>query len=396
MKWILILLLFNTYAISQSFPSFVHRLEQLPVEQRASFVQQYLTTKKTAPIAEQDSLVHFVSYGMVHTVLVKGDLQGWTYADTMKKIDCGDASFFYRTFVLPPDARLDYNLIVDGTEMLDPANPFIVPSGYGPHSEVRMPGFVRSPYLFSRENVHRGRIDSMGINPHIPSPLKQYSLGVRPLKIYLPPGYDTLSNLPVVYVQDGFETIEFAFLPTVIDNLIADQKIKPVICVFIPPLRRGEEQMGSLRDPYKKYLCDELVPMIDKKYKTARSPDKRALTGISSAGNAALYVGFTRPDVFLNVGGQSTTITPALEEITRQRADRNLLPVSMKIYLDCGRYDLRQNGNGDFVRSNRAFSGLLSSLRIPHYYREVNDGHQWASWRERMPEMVTYFFRIFP
>lgn len=396
MRYCLLFVLCSTGVFCQSFTSFVRSVEQLPVDQRPVAIEKYLSTKKIAPIIEQDTLLHFVWYGAARSVLLNGDMQGWRTPDTLTMIECGEVSFFYRTFVLPSDARLDYKFFVDGTEMLDPANPLTAPSGYGPHSEVRMPEFVPSPYLIFRENIPHGTIETIEVNPHIPSPLKQYSLGVRPLKIYLPAGYDTLSNLPVLYVQDGFETIEFASLPTIIDNVIADKKIEPIIAVFIPPLRRGEEQMGSLHDHYKKYLCDELVPMIDKKYKTERSPNKRALIGISSGGNISLYVAFTRPDVFLNVGGQSTTMTPALEEVTLHKAARNLLPVSMKIYMDCGRYDLRPDNDDDFVTSNRAFSEFLSSLRIPHYYKEVNDGHQWGSWRERMPGMLMYFFRKLP
>ncbi|MBI2430042.1 MAG: hypothetical protein HYV29_14840 [Ignavibacteriales bacterium] len=396
MKWFLIFAFCSVSAVSQSFTSFVRRIEQLPVEQRAVAVQRYLSTIRSAPIIEGDSLLHFVSYGMVKTVLINGDLQGWTLPDTMNKIECGNISFFYKTFVVPSDARFDYKIIVDGTERLDPANVLVAPSGYGPHSEVRMPGFVSSPYLVPRENVPRGTIENIEVNPHITAPLKQYSLRVRPLKIYIPPGYDTLSHLPVIYVQDGFETIEFAFLPTVIDNLIADKKINPLIAVFIPPLRRGDEHMGYQRDQYKKYLCDELVPMIDEKYKTDRSPSRRTLVGISSGGFSSLYTVFNRPDIFLKVGGQSSTITPELKEIVSRKADRNLLPPSMKIYLDCGRYDLRRNNDDDFVTLNRSFSGFLSSLRIPHFYKEVNDGHQWGSWRERMPEMLTYFFGKLP
>ncbi|MEW5797624.1 MAG: alpha/beta hydrolase-fold protein [Bacteroidota bacterium] len=393
MRFFFLWILCVSFSYSQSFGLFIQRLLQSPAEERSGIVERYLSTQKSAPIVENDTLVHFVFYGAANRVLINGDLQRWLEPDTLHTINCGNNSLFYRTFILPSDARLDYIFIVDGREMLDPANPLTTQSGFGSHSEVQMPKFVPSPFLLYRSEIAHGRIEDVPVNPYVVAPLKQYWRGARPLKIYLPPGYDTLSNLPVVYVQDGFETIEFASLPTIIDNLIADQKIMPVISVFIPPLRREEEQMGFLRDQYKKYLCDELVPMIDKKYKTGRSPNKRALIGISSAGNASLYVAFTRPDIFLNTGGQSTAITPALEEITRQKAVQNLLPASMKIYLDCGRYDMRRYSNDDFLTLNRTFSEFLSSLRIPHYYKEVNDGHQWGSWRERMPEMLMYFFR---
>ncbi len=382
-----------SFGYSQSFESFIRRLLLSPAERRSGVVEQYLSAQRSAPIVENDTLVHFVLYGTANTVLVNGDLQRWLEPDTLYVINCGRYSLFYRTFSLPSDARLDYIYSIDGREMLDPANPLATPSGFGPHSELRMPKFVSSPFLAYRSTIAHGRIEDVTVNPHVVSPLKQYWRGMRPLKVYLPPGYDTLTNLPVVYVQDGFEAIKFAFLPTVIDNLIAEQIIEPVIAVFIAPLDRGEEQIGFFHDPYKRYICEELVPMIDTKYKTGRSPERRALIGISSGGYSALSIAFSRMDLFRNVGGQSSTITTSLEELVRQKASS--FPSSMKIYLNCGRYDLRPNWREDFLISNRNFSQLLSSLHVPHYFKEVIDGHQWASWRERMPGMLIYFFGRF-
>ncbi len=69
-----------------------------------------------------------------------------------------------------------------------------------------------------------------------------------------------------------------------------------------------------------------------------------------------------------------------------------MLSPQFKLYLDCGTYDLQLDNGADLLRWNREYSDLLSSLRIPHYYQELTDGHQWANWRERMPGMITYFF----
>jgi hypothetical protein len=105
---------------------------------------------------------------------------------------------------------------------------------------------------------------------------------------------------------------------------------------------------------------------------------------------------FKRPDIFGNAGGQSSTITPWLSDLVRRQSARNILAPSMKIYIDCGIYDIKTYepiyGNISFLDANREFSMFLSSLRIPHFYKEVNDGHEWASWRERMPEILMFFF----
>lgn len=391
MKFLSLWMLWASLSYGQSFDSFIQQILQSPAEARGGIVEQYLSAQKSSPITEDDTLVHFVLYGAANTVLVNGDLQRWLEPDTLSAIRCGRYSLFYRTYTLPSDARLDYIFIVDGREILDPANPLTTPSGFGRHSDLRMPKFVPSPFLVRRSDIPQGRIEDITVHPYIVPPLKQYWRGARPIKVYLPPGYDTLMNVPAVYVQDGFETIKFAFLPTVIDNLIAESIIEPVMAVFIAPADRGEEQMGFFHEPYKRYICEELVPMIDSKYKTNRTPEKRALIGVSSGGHSALSIVLSRTDLFRNAGGQSSTITSSLEKLVQKNA--SVLPTSLKIYLDCGRYDLLPHWGEDFFVSNRNFSQLLSSLRIPHYFKEVNDGHQWASWRERMPEMLIYFFR---
>lgn len=389
-------LLFMSTVLSQTFSSFVQRLESSPTQQRAKSVESFFSRHHETPFIEDDSLLHFIFYGKVSSVSVNGNLQHWVTPDSLRKIECGDSSFFYRTFAVPSNARLDYQLIVDEKYQLDPRNPNLTPSGYGLHSEVRMPKFISSPYLVQHDSIPHGTMDSVKLNMHILPPLKRYSITGRKIDVYLPPGYDTLSHLASLYVHDGFEAIDFALLPTIIDNLIAAKKIPPMIAVFIPPANRDEEYLGNRRDRFVKLICDNLVPMIDKKYKTDRSPLKRAITGISSGAHSALYTVLSRPDVFQNVGGQSSTITPELRLLTKKRSDENMFSLSLKIYLDCGRYDIKPDeadlGNYEFLTLNRRYSDLLSSLHIPHYYREFNDGHEWASWRERMPDMLIYFF----
>jgi enterochelin esterase family protein len=398
MKFLFFVLFASTLLSAQSFQSVIQKLEQTSEEKRQPIIERYLNSIKISPIIEQDSIVHFVLYGKADTVLVNGNLQHWESPQLMQEIPCGPYSLFYRTFIVPPDARMDYKYTIDGKEKLDPQNPNITPSGFGPHSELRMPKFVSSPYLVSRNGIARGTIDSLAPALVYPAPLKHYLSPVRPVKIYRPAGYDTLNRLPVVYVHDGFEAIAYARMPVILDNLIADGKIPPVLAVFIPPVNRFEEYIGPGHDRFVRFLADDLVPLIDVLYRTDRSPQHRAVIGISAGGHIALYAALKRPDVFQNVGGQSSAITLLLTFVTKEQKMNDRIPPQMKIYLDCGRYDIigtdPMTGRYTFLQQHRDYSDLLSALRIPHYFKEVNDGHEWASWRERLPEMLIYFFGI--
>lgn len=394
MKYIILFLI--SFVHAQTFQSLIQRLEQLPEERRQPMIERYLNTQRSSPIIENDSTVHFVLYGAADTVYVNGNLQHWNKPELLQRLPCGPFTFFYKTFVIPPDSRIDYLLTVDGKPMLDPQNLRVTPSGYGDHSELRMPKFSSSPYLQKRDFVPRGAVDSLAPALKIPTPLNHYSVSLRPIKVYRPPGYDTLAHLPSMYVHDGFEAITFAHMTVILDNLIAEKKIPPVIAVFIPPVERQEEYVTKKRDPYIKYLCDVLVPIVDEYYRTERSSLKRGIMGMSNGGHISLITALQRPDIFQNAGGQSSTITPYLTETVQRQYDANRISPRLKIYLDCGRYDIKTDsrwfGKFDFLESNRNFSNLLASMRIPHYYKEVNDGHEWASWRERIPEMLIYFF----
>ncbi len=396
MKLIVCALLFSATLSAQPFRTFVRLLEQQPVERRQAVVERYLNSQKTSPIIEQDTLAHVVLYGKADSVFLIGTLQRWKDPVRMEQLPCGQYSLFYTTVIAPPDARLDYQLIIDGNYKTDPQNPRITPSGYGPHSEIRMPLFAESPYRTYNPQVPRGRIDSFASSIHIPPPLNKFLPAARTIKVYLPPGYDTLSRLSTVYVHDGDDAINFAELPVIIDNLIAAEQISPIIAVFIPPVERSKEYAGESIDQFVKFLADLLVPHIDQRYKTERSSLRRGMMGISNGGHISLYTVFNRPDVFQMAAGQSSTITPLLRTVTQRQAENNAISPLMRIYLDCGRYDIRDvhptYGPIDFLELNKSYSDLLVSLRIPHYYKEFNDGHEWANWRERMPDILTYFF----
>lgn len=397
MKSLVLFLVSCSILTAQTFTAFVNRLEKSPVAERPARVAEFFTRHAVMPLIENDSTVDFIYYGQADTLLLNGNIQRWSRPDTMERIDCGGLSFFYRTYMLPPDARFDYQLIVDGRYQLDPRNTNVTPSGYGAHSELRMPAFHPTPYIVKHDSIPHGTIDEYPLRTLIPFPLSRYMLAGRVVKVYLPPEYDALSHLPTMYVHDGDEMINYALLPTIIDNMIADKKIVPIIAVFIPPVDRGREYVGDQSKAFISMICDELVPGIDKKYKTSHDPHDRAMMGISAGGSIALDAVFSRLDVFHNVAGQSSFITSSLLDLTGTRAYEGKLTPEIKIYLDCGLYDIRQPSSEwgfiDLLQLNRNFSRLLSSLHVPHYYREVNDGHEWASWRQRMPDILSFFFR---
>jgi len=385
-----ILLLLPLAQQPQPFDAFVQHLKLLPAEQRLVPVEKFLAESATTPVIDTGGCVHFIWFGTAKTVVLNGDLQrGWSHPDTMECISCGDSSFFYSTYTVPADTRIDYQFIVDGKYGTDPGNPRITPSGYGPHSELAMPGFVSNPILKYRPDIPHGTIDSMQLKS------SDVALQPRTIKIYRPAGYESLSKLPTVYVHDGFEALRDEFFDTVLDNLIADRKIKPVIAVFIPPVQREVEYIGWRQREFTQMLCDELVPLIDRTYRTSRKSEDRAMMGISNGGHVSLATVLKRPDVFLNAAGQSSTITPQLLEILDCTVGHLSSHKPFKLYTDVGTFDLDYPGADEsFLGANREFSAELTKDGIRHVFRQVNDGHEWANWRERTEDILELFFGL--
>ena len=381
----------NQQLIKSTFYQFTEKVKSLGTEQRKEVVQNFLKENLESPVIDGDSLICFFYYGKADTVTLNGDLQeGWAKLDTMKSINCGDKNFFYKICTAPPDARIDYKFSVDGKEIIDPLNKKITPSGYGSHSEVVMPLFVRDTTRFFRRDIQRGTIESTIFIS------KEEEISPRPIKIYKPFGYDTLSALPSLYVMDGFKAFEFMAYNNVLDNLIADNKISPMIVVFLEYINEDDSYFFAENEKLTEILCNELVPFIDKTYKVNTDPHFRAITGISAGGHYSLLAAFNRPDVFLNAAGQSSTITEELLEEMKTASENKKYLKEYRFYFDVGIYDLSSGSleGHTFLTANRKFHKEMENTGFNFLYNEYNDGHQWANWRERTDDILIYFFEF--
>jgi S-formylglutathione hydrolase FrmB len=133
----------------------------------------------------------------------------------------------------------------------------------------------------------------------------------RPVWVYLPPGYDEQDQrYPSVYVIQGYTghvamwanrtPFRQPFLETA-DQVFADGSTPPCVVVFVDAWTSyGGSQFvdspGTGR--YHSYLCDEVVPWVDARYRTLDDPASRAITGKSSGGFGAMITPMLRPDLF--------------------------------------------------------------------------------------------------
>ncbi len=147
----------------------------------------------------------------------------------------------------------------------------------------------------------------------------------RPLWVYLPPGYDDApqQRYPSVYVIQGFtgslpmwhNTMPYQpTFPESCDDLFAAGGAPPCIVVWVDAWTSyGGSQFvdspGTGR--YHTYLCDEVVPEVDARYRTLDSARHRGIQGKSSGGFGAMITPMLRPDLF---GALATHAGDALYE----------------------------------------------------------------------------------
>lgn len=326
--------------------------------------------------------VAFLYKGEANSVSWTGDFTGWS-SPGYTGINIGSDTWLSEK-VFPSDARLDYKLIVNGNWILDPGNEFIQYSGFGPNSELRMPDWQYPTETIPVAGVVPGLL---GNNFTIQSNAANLNYTVQ-YKVYTPAGYEDLENLPVIYVTDGHEYAnnQMGSMLTVLDNLIFEGTITPVIAVFIDPRnpsnlsenRRGSEYTANIK--FANFVADELVPAIDAQYKTNPNPNARAILGTSLGGWNSAFFGFERNDVFQRIAIHSPAFDPAIIDAYESSP---LLP--LKIFMSTGVIN-------DTASKARSMKAVLDAKGYPLQYIEVNEGHSWGNWRALIEEPLVYFF----
>jgi S-formylglutathione hydrolase FrmB len=143
--------------------------------------------------------------------------------------------------------------------------------------------------------------------------------------VYLPPAYDDdlTEAYPSIYLIQGLTgQIDMwrnrtAFRPSVVelvDELFAGEGAPPAIVVFVDAWTSlgGSQYLDSPgTGNYHTYLCDEVVPWVDSRYRTIPEREHRAITGKSSGGYGAMVTPMLRPDLW---GGLATHAGDAVFE----------------------------------------------------------------------------------
>ncbi len=208
---------------------------------------------------------------------------------------------------------------------------------------------------------------------------------VRDCWIYVPEQYDANKPACVFIVQDGkahWQPERRWRIPTILDNLIHQGAIPVMIGIFLDPgiipssIPGGADrdnrsfEYDSLGDRYARFLLDEILPEVGRRYNLAADGNSRAIMGGSSGAMCAFNAAWERPDAFgrvLSIVGSYTAMRGAH---TMAQLVRLTPPKPLRVFLESGADDFKIYA-GDWYVGNQ---DLLSALTYAGY--EVN--HSWA------------------
>lgn len=290
-----------------------------------------------------------------------------------------------------------YQLWIDGAAVPDPGSLYFYgASRWG--SGIEIP--AKDQDFYTMKNVPHGQVREF-------SYFSKSNNSMRRCFVYTPPFYDEDLNkrYPVLYLQHGGGEDETGWSKQgranlIMDNLIAEGKAKSFIIVMDngtwsmqgPP--RGERPAGEWppkgwADGFKKTLLEDIIPMIDKNFRTLADQQNRAMAGLSMGGMQTRVITLANPDVFSYVGmfsGGSISI----EDLNNAPGfkEKNRL-----VFISYGSREL-ENPRAGFGGNPKENTDKLKEAGInTHFYVSPQTAHEWQSWRRSLYQFASLLFK---
>jgi enterochelin esterase family protein len=323
----------------------------------------------------EEPAVHFVYYNpTAQSVAVSGEFNQWT---STPLTPLGQTGIFYHTTEFRGPARVEYKLIVDGQWIVDPFCQNRVDNGIGEQNSFFVAGdFQEPPELEWAAKIPHGRVEEFDFNSKLLN-------NQRRVYVYLPPGYAKSSpqRFATFYIHDGGEYLSRARLPTVLDNLCHSQEIPPLIAVMVDPVDRMTEYHTN--EHYAQFIEKELIPHIDRHYRTRPQREARGVMGASLGGLISTYLALLRPQLFSKMAGQSSALFLEQDKIATLA---NGLTANTSFYFDVGAYEPQ------FIPAHHHLVPLLQAKGCPCLFQELEGGHNWTNWRAHLKDLLTFLW----
>jgi enterochelin esterase family protein len=296
-----------------------------------------------------------------------------------------DGEWSVTTRPLPPGFHY-YSIVIDGLRCSDPAAPCYFGWGHWCSGlDIPDPSFT----IPEPRNVPHGDLRMHWYHSEI--------CGCeRRCVVYTPPGYDTSTQrYPVLYLQHGSGEAEFSWpgqgrANHIMDNLLDAKRAGPMLVVmdrgYAPP--PGAATIAHTDNRFADVVVGELVPEIDRSFRTIADRSHRAIAGLSMGAGQAMRIGFGNLALFGSVGAMSgggrgfdpaTSFDGVFSNAAVANESLDLL------WMGCGRQD------GGFA-SARAMHETLESLGVRHVWFESEGAHEWSVWRRHLADFAPRLF----
>ena len=287
-----------------------------------------------------------------------------------------------------PAGFYTYGYAIDGgLRMPDPSNPNLEVRRWGATSLFIVPDSGKG--IMEERHVPRG---SVHVNFYDSDKLGSE----RMVYVYTPPGYEAgKSKYPVLYLLHGNGQIEASWTWTgranvILDNLLAEGKIKPMIVVMpyghVPrEIKTAAPAAPPTNDPaaIEKELLTSVKPLVESHYRVMTDRGHRAIGGLSMGAGQSMAIGLHNLDQFAYIAAFSGGGNRAEWE----KADPAALNQKLKVlWIGCGTEDPGYNGV-------KGMHDLLTQKNVKHVWNESGGGHSWPNWQVYLSKYAPLLFR---
>lgn len=283
-----------------------------------------------------------------------------------------------------------YSLIINGVSVADPASETFYGMGRQT-SGIEIPN--QDGVFYSVKDVPHGDVRKQ----------RYFSIVTntwRKMYVYTPPGYDAANDekFPVLYLlhgggedERGWSTQGRADL--ILDNLIAENKAKPMLVVMMDGNMGSRDSFGQSLQSFEQELKQAVIPFIEKNYRVAPGAENRALAGLSMGGLQTLYAGIHNTDMFANLGVFSSGWFTDNQELSGpeyafMKQNASTINDNLKSFW------ISMGGEEDIAfNNNKAMMAKFDELGIKYNYSEYPGGHTWPVWRHNLFSYAPLLFR---
>jgi enterochelin esterase-like enzyme len=209
--------------------------------------------------------------------------------------------------------------------------------------------------------------------------------------IWLPPGYSTDIKYPVLYMHHGITDDQLTWMNTtkgrahnILDNLLAEKKIVPMIVVF-PDGAMGDNGDFNAFGKFEDVLLHDLIPHIEKTYPASTDPLLRAIGGLSMGGGQTYNFGLKNYTVFHWMGAFSGA--PNTNKPADNIPDPEAIKKNMRfIYISVGTAD-GLKGNTDMYHKYFDEKGITHTFQY-----EQGEAHSWECFNRSFYHYIPNIF----